>query len=159
MTRYGWVLDRKAEGLGFPITMACKVAWVSRQALWDWRAKVAAGPAGAEAAEAALVLRGGDTRYPRRSDATYGMTWGRSWNRRAKSSSMVGSSKRRKSICDGWPLGPRWASSCARKRGSTRTGRRSLTVRMLRLSRCWRGGCARWPGPVRGRLRAPGRGR
>ena len=37
MTRYRWVLDRKAEG--FPITMACKVAEVSRQAFHDWPAK------------------------------------------------------------------------------------------------------------------------
>ncbi len=36
MTRYRWVAARKAEG--FPITMACKVADVSRQAYHDWRA-------------------------------------------------------------------------------------------------------------------------
>lgn len=53
MTRYRWVLDRKAEG--FPITMASKVAEVSRQAFNDWRARVAAGPTDAEVAEAALV--------------------------------------------------------------------------------------------------------
>ena len=53
MTRYRWVLDRKAEG--FPITMACKVAEVSRQAFHDWRAKRAAGPTDAELADAALV--------------------------------------------------------------------------------------------------------
>ena len=35
MTRYLWVLDRKAEG--FPITIACKVVEVSRQAFNDWR--------------------------------------------------------------------------------------------------------------------------
>ncbi len=53
MTRYKWVLARKAEG--FPYTMACKVAGVSRQALHDWRAKHAAGPTDAEIAEAILV--------------------------------------------------------------------------------------------------------
>ena len=53
MTRYRWVLDRKAEG--FPITMACKVAEVSRQAFNDWRAKRAAGPTDAELADAVLV--------------------------------------------------------------------------------------------------------
>ena len=55
MTRYMWVLDRKAEG--FPFTMACKVAEVSRQAFHDWRAKRAAGPTDAEMAEAALVAQ------------------------------------------------------------------------------------------------------
>ncbi len=53
MTRYRWVAARKAEG--FPITMACKVAEVSRQAFCDWRVRVAAGPTDAELAEAALV--------------------------------------------------------------------------------------------------------
>ena len=53
MTRYRWVAARKAEG--FPITMACKVAEVSRQAFHDWRARRAAGPSAAEVAEAALV--------------------------------------------------------------------------------------------------------
>lgn len=53
MTRYRWVLDRKAEG--FPITMACKVAEVSRQAFNDWRAKRADGPTDAELADAVLV--------------------------------------------------------------------------------------------------------
>ena len=53
VTRYRWVLDRKAEG--FPITMACKVAEVSRQAFHDWRAKRAAGPTDAELADAVLV--------------------------------------------------------------------------------------------------------
>jgi transposase InsO family protein len=47
------VLDRKAEG--FPITMACKAAEVSRQAFCDWRLKRAAGPSEAERADAALV--------------------------------------------------------------------------------------------------------
>ena len=41
MTCYRWVLDRKAEG--FPITIACKIAEVSRQAFNDWRAKAAGG--------------------------------------------------------------------------------------------------------------------
>lgn len=34
MTRYRWVAARKAEG--FPITMACRVDAVSRQAFHDW---------------------------------------------------------------------------------------------------------------------------
>ena len=53
MTRYRWVAARKAEG--FPITMACEVAAVSRQAFHDWRAKVAAGPSPAELATVELV--------------------------------------------------------------------------------------------------------
>lgn len=53
VTRYMWVAARKAEG--FPITMACKVADVSRQAFHDWRAARAAGPTEVEVAEAALV--------------------------------------------------------------------------------------------------------
>lgn len=35
-------IGRKAEG--FPVTLACKAAEVSRQAFHDWQAKVAAGP-------------------------------------------------------------------------------------------------------------------
>jgi putative transposase len=53
VTRYRWVAARKAEG--FPITAACQVAQVSRQAFGDWRARQAAGPSDAEQAEAALV--------------------------------------------------------------------------------------------------------
>ena len=53
MTRYLWVVDRKAEG--FPIKMACRVAEVSRQAFYDWRQRLAGGPTEAEQAEAALV--------------------------------------------------------------------------------------------------------
>jgi putative transposase len=53
VTRYRWVAARKAEG--FPITMACKVAQVSRQAFGDWRTRQASGPSPAERAEAALV--------------------------------------------------------------------------------------------------------
>ena len=53
MTRYRWVAARKAEG--FPITMACKVAEVSRQAFHDWRAARSSGPTAAEAADAELV--------------------------------------------------------------------------------------------------------
>ncbi len=53
MTRYRWVAARKVEG--FPITMACKVAEVSRQAFCDWRMAEAAGPTAAELAEAELV--------------------------------------------------------------------------------------------------------
>ena len=41
MTRYVWVAARKAEG--FPTTMACEVAEVSRQAFYDWKAREAAG--------------------------------------------------------------------------------------------------------------------
>lgn len=55
MTRYRWVADRKAEG--FPITMACRVAEVSRQAFYDWRLRLAGGPTEAEQAEAVLVQR------------------------------------------------------------------------------------------------------
>jgi len=53
VTRYMWVLDRKAEG--FPITIACKIAEVSRQAFCDWRKKRAAGPTDAEVADSVLV--------------------------------------------------------------------------------------------------------
>ena len=53
MTRYWWVAARKAEG--FPITVACRVAGVSRQAFHDWRASGAVGPTRAEVADAALV--------------------------------------------------------------------------------------------------------
>lgn len=53
MTRYRWVAARKVEG--FPITMACRVAEVSRQAFHDWWARRAAGPTPAEVAEAELV--------------------------------------------------------------------------------------------------------
>ena len=49
MTRYRWVAARRAEG--FPTTMCCGVAGVSRQAFYDWRS----APAGRERAEAALV--------------------------------------------------------------------------------------------------------
>jgi hypothetical protein len=42
VTRDKWVAARKAEG--FPITMACEVADVSRQAFHDWRHREAAGP-------------------------------------------------------------------------------------------------------------------
>ena len=55
MTRYRWVAARKAEG--FPITMACTVADVSRQAFHDWRARVAAGPTAAARTEAELVVQ------------------------------------------------------------------------------------------------------
>lgn len=68
MTRYRWVAARKAEG--FPITMACTVAEVSRQAFHDWRARTAAGPTAAELAEAALVVVIREIHTE--SDATYG---------------------------------------------------------------------------------------
>jgi putative transposase len=53
VTRYRWVAARKAEG--FPITMACQVARVSRQAYHDWQVRQAAAPSPAEIAEAELV--------------------------------------------------------------------------------------------------------
>ncbi|MBW3576099.1 MAG: IS3 family transposase [Actinobacteria bacterium] len=53
MTRYRWVAARKAEG--FPITAACRVAEVSRQAFCDWRLAQAAGPSDAERAESELL--------------------------------------------------------------------------------------------------------
>jgi putative transposase len=68
VTRYRWVLDRKAEG--FPVTMACTVADVSRQAFNDWRVRVAAGPTDLEQAEAVLVAKIGEIHTE--SDATYG---------------------------------------------------------------------------------------
>ena len=53
MTRYWWVAARKAEG--FPITTACEVAEVSRQAFHDWRARQSEPLTDAEVAEAELV--------------------------------------------------------------------------------------------------------
>lgn len=53
MIRYRWVAARKAEG--FPTTIACRVADVSRQAFNDWQARMSNGPTKAEAAEADLV--------------------------------------------------------------------------------------------------------
>jgi putative transposase len=68
VTRYRWVAARKAEG--FPTAMACRVATVSRQAFWDWRARQEAGPTEAERAEADLV---GEIRAIHgASDGTYG---------------------------------------------------------------------------------------
>jgi putative transposase len=68
VTRYRWVTARKAEG--FPITMACAVADVSRQAFGDWRARTAAGPTASERAEAELVALMREIHAE--SDATYG---------------------------------------------------------------------------------------
>lgn len=68
MTRYRWVTARKAEG--FPITLACKVAEVSRQAFHDWQARQAAGPTQAEVAEAELVAQ--IRSIHEEFDATYG---------------------------------------------------------------------------------------
>lgn len=68
MTRYRWVAARKAER--FPITAACNVAGVSRQAFHDWRARQAAGPGPAEVAEAALVAE------IRQVHAEFGGTYG-----------------------------------------------------------------------------------
>ena len=53
MTRYVWVAARKAEG--FPTTMACEVAEVSRQAFYDWTAREAAGPTPRQLADGELV--------------------------------------------------------------------------------------------------------
>lgn len=53
MTICLWVLDQKAEG--FPITIACRVAKVSRQAFNDWHLKRSAGPSDTERAEAVPV--------------------------------------------------------------------------------------------------------
>ena len=68
MTRYRWVAARKAEG--FPITMACKVAEVSRQAFCDWRLSEAGGPSDAELAESELVSQ--IRAIHDESDGTYG---------------------------------------------------------------------------------------
>lgn len=53
MTRYRWVAAREAEG--FPITKACEVAGVSRQAFYEWNKKTTTGPSDAELEEARLV--------------------------------------------------------------------------------------------------------
>ena len=58
MTRYRWVTARKAEG--FPTTLCCRAARVSRQAFYDWRAAEAAAPTDRERAEAALVAEIGE---------------------------------------------------------------------------------------------------
>ena len=53
MTRYRWVAAREAEG--FPITVACAVVKVSRQAFYDWRRRSACAPSDVDVAEAELV--------------------------------------------------------------------------------------------------------
>ena len=53
MTRYLWVAARKAEG--FPTTVACAVAKVTRQGFYAWCRRSAAGPSAGEVAEAELV--------------------------------------------------------------------------------------------------------
>lgn len=53
MTRYEWVLARKAEN--FPVTAACEVAAVSTSAFNDWRRRRDTAPTDAECEEAALV--------------------------------------------------------------------------------------------------------
>ena len=53
MTRLRWVAARRAEG--FPTTLCCEAARVSRQAFYDWRARHAAGPSERDLAEADLV--------------------------------------------------------------------------------------------------------
>ena len=59
MTRYRWVVARRAEG--FPTAVSCRSAGVSRQAFYDWSARQAQGPCPAELAEAELVgaIKGG----------------------------------------------------------------------------------------------------
>ena len=68
MTRYRQVAARRAEG--FPTTLCCAVARVSRQAFYEWRAKHRAGPTAREAAEAALVAEIREIHAG--SDGTYG---------------------------------------------------------------------------------------
>ena len=53
MTRYLWVAARKAEG--FPTTVACRVAQVTRQGFYAWSRRSAAGPSATEVTEAELV--------------------------------------------------------------------------------------------------------
>ena len=53
MTRYRWVVARKAKG--FPTKPACDVAGVSRQAFYDWSVGRKAGPGPKELADAELV--------------------------------------------------------------------------------------------------------
>ena len=53
MTRYLWVAARRAEG--FPTAVSCRVAGVSRQAFYDWAARLKEGPSPAELADAELV--------------------------------------------------------------------------------------------------------
>ena len=68
MTRYRQVAARRAEG--FPTTLCCDVARVSRQAFYDWHAKRAAAPTDRERAEAALVAEIREIHAA--SDGTYG---------------------------------------------------------------------------------------
>ncbi len=68
MTRYRWVDARKAEG--FPTTLCCRVARVSRQAFYGWQAARGAGPTDRERAEAALVEEIREIHAG--SDGTYG---------------------------------------------------------------------------------------
>jgi len=53
VTRYEWVLARKAEN--FPVTAACGVAEVSTQAFNDWRRRRESDPTPGELEQAALV--------------------------------------------------------------------------------------------------------
>jgi putative transposase len=68
VTRYKWFAARKAEG--FPITVACKIAEVSRQAFNDWRARQAAPPTDADRADTELVAAMLDIHVE--FDGTYG---------------------------------------------------------------------------------------
>ena len=53
MTRYRWIAAQRAEG--FPTTLCCRVARVSLQAFYGWRAACSAAPTDRERTEAALV--------------------------------------------------------------------------------------------------------
>ena len=68
MTRYRRVAARKAEG--FLTSMCCRVARVSRQAFYGWRAEHAAGSTARERAEEALVAEIREIHAG--SDGTYG---------------------------------------------------------------------------------------
>ena len=67
MTRYRWVAAREAEG--FPITKACEVAGVSRQAFYEWTKKTSTPPSGREVEEMRLVAA---MRQIHRDDDTVG---------------------------------------------------------------------------------------
>ena len=68
VTRYEWVVDRKAEG--FPINMACDAAGVSRQAFYDWCQRREVGSTGTERFETELVAE--MRRVHAEVDQTYG---------------------------------------------------------------------------------------
>jgi len=68
VTRYEWVLARKAED--FPTNAACKVAGVSVSAFNDWRQRREADPTDAEVEEASLVAE--MRKIAKENDDTYG---------------------------------------------------------------------------------------